>query len=203
MAVLSAALIAAFLLIVFPLRSLRRRLQFGSAARATYGRTRPPLWWVADLLFLAGFGLVLAGPILQIVTETTLLFDPVPVVSVIALTGVVLATGLSVWSQETMGAAWRPDIGPADQAALVATGPFRFVRNPNYVAMLAAAFWATLLAPTLIGFAGVFVLLVSLVLTSRAEEPLLIQTYGAPYREYAARTGRFFPRIGLIHEDRS
>ena len=183
MPLLSAALLLAFLVVVFPLRSLRRRVQFGSAGRAAYSRKRPPAWWLADLLFLAGFGVVLASPVLLVATDTMLLFDPEPAISATVTVGVLLATCLSVWSQETMGAAWRPDIGPADHAALVTSGPFRYVRNPNYVAMMAAALCATLLTPTLTGFAGVLVLPAGLALTASAEERRLLRGYGNSYRQ--------------------
>lgn len=67
MPVLSMILLLLFLGVVFPLRSIIRKLRFGSADRASYDRTRPLVWWVADLLFLLGFGLVVFGPFAQIV----------------------------------------------------------------------------------------------------------------------------------------
>lgn len=203
MPLLSVLLLVAFLLVVFPLRSIRRKAQFGSAGRATYGRNRPAIWWLADILFLAGFGLVLANPLSQIAAGTSALLDPGPAISVTASAGILMATLLSVWSQETMGASWRPDIGPAEEASLITTGPFRFTRNPNYMAMLAAAVCATLLAPTLIGLAGVLVLFCALTLTARSEEHILTRVFGTPYREYASRTGRFLPGIGRIGSERS
>jgi len=103
-----------------------------------------------------------------------------------------------VWAQNTMGAAWRPDIAPADDCQVVTDGPFRVVRNPTYVAMLAAAAGAALLAPTVVGIVGWLALLTSLVLTTRAEEPPLRRAYGTDYEQYAARVGRFLPLIGRL-----
>ena len=97
-----------------------------------------------------------------------------------------------------MGAAWRPDMPPAETARLVTGGPFRVVRNPNYIAMLAAGLSAVLLAANLVSAVGWAALLMSLMLTARVEEPLLAERYGAPYRAYAARVGRFIPGIGHL-----
>lgn len=71
---LSVALILTFLTIVFPLRSRRQKVRFGSAGRANYGRLRPFRWWAADALFLSGFGLELTAraeePLLELVYGT-------------------------------------------------------------------------------------------------------------------------------------
>jgi len=148
-----------------------------------------------------GFGLVLIGPSLQIVGVSGLDFEPGRLATAAATVVTALAIGLAVWSQETVGQAWRPDLSPADGATLVTTGPFRFIGNPNYTAMLAATAGGTLIAPTQIGIAGLVVLLVGLQLTARAEEPLLERAYERPYRQYAARTGRFIPVVGLKRQD--
>ena len=47
-------------------------------------------------------------------------------------------------------------------------------------------------------FAGWVVLLASLLLTARAEEPLLLDRYGTRYRDYAESVGRFVPGIGRL-----
>jgi len=197
---LSVALILIFLVIVFPLRSHRRKTRFGSTGRANYSEHRPLQWWAADLLFLSGFGLVLFGPVLLIVGSGGTAFETSPPLKALATVAVVLAISLAVWSQETMGRAWRPDLSPASGATLVTTGPFRFVRNPNYTAMLIAATGGTLIAPTPVGITGTLVLLVGLELTARAEEPLLKRAYGTPYRRYLAKTGRFIPGVGVIRQ---
>lgn len=78
---------------------------------------------------------------------------------------------------------------------LVVRGPYRVVRNPMYVAVLAVLLgqallfrsWAILLygAAVAAGFA-LFVL--------GYEEPHLRRTFGAEYEDYVARVGRWLPR---------
>jgi protein-S-isoprenylcysteine O-methyltransferase Ste14 len=58
-----------------------------------------------------------------------------------------------------------------------------------------AAVAATVLtANWLIGLSSLFVLVLLVVRTPK-EEQMLIERFGDQYREYMARTGRFFPRV--------
>jgi protein-S-isoprenylcysteine O-methyltransferase Ste14 len=78
----------------------------------------------------------------------------------------------------------------------VTSGPYRYVRHPFYLAgfvalvggSLATANWFLLLASLVpLGF---------LVARTRIEEDKLIERFGDEYRNYMAKTGRFFPRFG-------
>ena len=195
---LALALVSAFLVIVFPVRAARRRRLFGSAARAVYRRGRRGSWVLADLLFVSGFALVVAGPALQAAVVTGAPLDTPAALAWMAAGSIVLAAVLAIWSQETMGRAWRPDIAPARGSQLVTGGPFSVVRNPSYVAMLGAGMGTLLLAPSACGVIGWLSLLAGLLLTARAEEPQLRAVYGAQYGRYAARVGRLLPLIGRL-----
>lgn len=74
--------------------------------------------------------------------------------------------------------------------------PFAVIRNPSYVAMLAAAAGSVLIAPSLVACAGWVLTLASLMFTTRIEESLLVGRYGDPYRRYTAQVGRFLPGVG-------
>ena len=195
---LAFALLTSFLLIVFPLRSMIRRRRHGDAGRADWAARRPRAWLLADLTFLSAFALLIVGSALQGLDIVAPVVDVPDTAFGLAIVVIAGATALAIWSQETMGAAWRPDMPPAATAQLVTGGPFRVVRNPNYIAMLAAGLSAVLLAANLVSAVGWAALLVSLMLTARVEEPLLAERYGAPYRSYAARVGRFVPGVGLL-----
>jgi len=83
---------------------------------------------------------------------------------------------------------------------LATGGPYRLVRHPmyaNYIIVpffvfLATGIWLVLFAA--LGWVG-------LVHQAKAEEKALGRRFGKVYRNYAARTGRFFPR--LRHQRRS
>ena len=76
--------------------------------------------------------------------------------------------------------------------AIVESGPYRFTRNPMYVAMALAYFglslllntvWALLLLPV--------VVIVVDFLVIRREERYLTSKFGEPYRQYCARVRRW------------
>lgn len=77
---------------------------------------------------------------------------------------------------------------------LVASGPYRLVRNPMYIAVLtvllgeAALFGAVELAL----FAGGFFLVVH-AFVLLYEEPTLMRQFGAAYDEYCSRVRRWLP----------
>lgn len=198
MAWLALALISAFLIVVFPVRALRRRSHFGDPERIDWGPSRPASWKLADALFLVGFALVLAGLALQGFGVLGAAFVARRLVQIFAIALTVSATALAIWTQETMGIAWRTDIAPAEGGELVTSGPFALARNPTYVAMSTAILGTLLLAPNVCSVAGWLLVLAGLAATARAEEPPLAATYGQPYRDYAARVGRFLPFTGRL-----
>lgn len=197
---LAAVLVTTFLAVVFPLRSLIGNRRHGTSRRSDWRAPRLRSWKVADLLFLSGFATVLAATVLEGLGVVDPVVEPGTAQLVLGVVMPVAATALAQWAQATMGPAWRPDIPPIEDGELVTVGPFQLVRNPNYVAMLTAGLGAALLAPNLVTLAGWVVLLASLMLTARAEEPLLVTRYGGRYRQYAARVGRFVPGIGRLRE---
>ncbi len=197
---LALGLLSAFLIVVFPLRALRRRSRFGHSRGVDWGRRQPLAWKVADVLFLAGFTLVLAGLALQGLGILDAVFAPDENLEVVAIALVGSATALAVWAQETMGIAWRADIAPAARAHLVTRGPFAVVRNPDYVAMSTAILGGLVLAPNVCDVGGWLLVLTGLAATARAEEPPLAAAYGQAYSDYAARVGRFLPFTGRLHD---
>lgn len=93
------------------------------------------------------------------------------------------------WCVLTIRQWWRHD-------QLCTTGPFRFVRHPIYaggisLASLGVALifnsWIMLPFPLLV-YATYSILV-------RKEESMMTEVFGEKYRRYAARTGRFLPRI--------
>jgi protein-S-isoprenylcysteine O-methyltransferase Ste14 len=114
---------------------------------------------------------------------------------VLALGSFIIATGIaiglaSVYSfrqaKTTVLPAGRPT------TAIVENGPYRFTRNPMYVAMSCAyiglslllnSMWALLLLPFVVIAVDLFVI--------RREERYLTAKFGEPYGEYCARVRRW------------
>ncbi len=80
---------------------------------------------VAHVLFLA------AGPL-----EVLLLHRPfLPPVAIVATWIVVLTMALRYWAIATLGERWNTRVIVIPGLPAVASGPYRFVRHPNYVAV--------------------------------------------------------------------
>lgn len=79
---------------------------------------------------------------------------------------------------------------------LIVGGPFRYVRNPMYLAALATILGqaAILGAPSLVLYAGVVAVAV-VAFVNGYEEPTLRQTYGAEYEEYVRNVLGWVPRL--------
>jgi protein-S-isoprenylcysteine O-methyltransferase Ste14 len=81
--------------------------------------------------------------------------------------------------------------------ALVTDGPFRYVRNPIYLAGITLVLGVALLySPwSAVDLAAPILLLVFFhVRVIRIEEPALRRRFGPPYDEYCRRVSRWMPR---------
>lgn len=98
-----------------------------------------------------------------------------------------------------MGNSLRIGLDPAEHTALVTTGPFRWVRNPIYTAMVTYLAAMVLLIPNPASIAAVAVLFIAEEFqVRRVEEPYLKTVHGDTYMGYGARVGRFVPCFGRL-----
>lgn len=104
------------------------------------------------------------------------------------------AVPLLAWTFHTLGLNLTDTVATRDNSYLVTGGPYRFVRHPFYAT--GALFLAGLVLLTALWPCAVLgcVVLSLLALRTPIEEQKLIDRFGGAYREYAARTGRYFPR---------
>lgn len=101
-----------------------------------------------------------------------------------------LATSLC-WSR--MGTNWRMGVSSDGREALITDGLFRYVRHPIYALSMALMACSVVVVPTLPMVAIGAVHFILLHLKARNEERHLLSLHGDAYRDYRARTGRFFP----------
>lgn len=115
--------------------------------------------------------------------------------ALLALVGI----GLVLVAQLQMGRSWRIGVNDSERTELITTGAFALVRNPIFSAMLLVSLGLALAAPTALALALPPVLWLALELqVRRVEEPYLLRTHGAPYLDWACRTGRFLPGLGRL-----
>jgi protein-S-isoprenylcysteine O-methyltransferase Ste14 len=111
---------------------------------------------------------------------------------------IVTSTLLMFVSQLDLGASWRVGIDRGSRPGLVVNGAYRICRNPIFACMLLALLGFALLQPTYLSVALLAATYLGIRLQVAQEEAYLTETYGAAYRRYAARTGRFFPGLGRL-----
>lgn len=116
-----------------------------------------------------------------------------PIVSTLALIGVVVAQALRYAAVATLGERWNTRIIVMPGVAPITRGLYRWIRHPNYIAVvieiaalpMVRGGWITALLFTI---ANAIVLAIRI----PAEERAL----GASYKEAFGGVARFFPRLG-------
>jgi protein-S-isoprenylcysteine O-methyltransferase Ste14 len=104
---------------------------------------------------------------------------------------------LLFWTFRSLGKNLTDTVVTRREHTLVTHGPYRWIRNPFYDLLFLWGLSLSLLtANWLIALLGLsaFTMLVH---RTRIEEEKLIERFGAEYRAYMARTGRFFPHLRL------
>ena len=205
MAWVALGLYVAYLALAFGLRTALQLRRTGSSGfRGLSGRPGSAEW-SGGVLFVVALLLGLAAPVLallEVVEPVAALDGPVA-----HLAGVVLTVGgmaATVAAQEPMGSSWRIGVDESERTALVTTGAFALVRNPIFSAMVVTAVGLALIVPSVVALAGLAALVVGLEVHTRlVEEPYLLHAHGRRYADYAARVGRFLPRVGTLPAQRS
>lgn len=200
MAELALALYAVYLGLAFGLRSaLQVRATGSTGFKGISGSPGSPEW-MAGVCFAAALLLGVAAPILAL-TGTV---EPIGALEggTIHLLGTVLAiVGIAgtLYAQVAMGSAWRIGVDHDERTELVIRGPFAWVRNPIFSAMVPTALGLALMVPSAVALVGFLLLIVAIELQVRVvEEPYLLSIHGARYSSYAAKTGRFAPGLGRL-----
>lgn len=154
--------------------------------------------WIGTIVFLFLAPGIVAGLIPWAISQYRIPWQPPWLVPVAIVAGLALVAGVVVLLDAFVRFA-RADgtpAPPAPTAHLVVVGPYRFVRNPMYVAVLAIilaqallfASWGVLVY-ALVAFAAV------LLFVKTYEEPTLTATYGEEYLEYKKNVRGWVPRV--------
>lgn len=163
----------------------------GPAVKAGEARTAPHSRALVGF-HMAGFGVMYFGlgdaVIGRKVPELFALQRPLG--ALVILTG----SALMCWAIGYFRS-WRFEAKLEAGHELATGGPFRLMRHPIYAGIDLLALGTALWVPTGFELAAVALLALGGDLRARAEEKLLRQAFGEPYRALMARTKRFVPGI--------
>ena len=200
MAVVALCCYAVYLGLAFGLRTALQIRRTGSSGFKGISGSPGSLEWTAGVLFVLALALGAAAPALDLagtLEPVDALDVPVGHAAGLCLFGLGLVGTLA--AQSAMGSSWRIGVDESERTELVTGGPFALVRNPIFAAMLPTGLGLALLVPNAAAFAGLLALFVALEMQTRLiEEPYLLRTHDESYSRYAARVGRFFPRVGRL-----
>jgi protein-S-isoprenylcysteine O-methyltransferase Ste14 len=113
---------------------------------------------------------------------------------VVSMILVAHSVSLTWWAGRHLGKQWRYEAALSEDHELIRTGPYRWIRNPIYLAMLGMTL-ATLAAWTWwpMGIASLVFFMAGAAVRVRAEERLLAERFGAEFAEYRKRSWAFIP----------
>lgn len=97
-----------------------------------------------------------------------------------------------------IAAAWRVLYDAQQRRALATTGPYSYVRHPQYVGFILVMLGFLVQWPTLLTLAMFPVLTVMYVKLAKSEERDTIAEFGKAYTAYAADVPAFIPKLGRI-----
>lgn len=96
-----------------------------------------------------------------------------------------------------LGLNWSVTLEIRRDHLLITSGVYRFIRHPMYAAIwLFSLAQALLLANWLAGCAALVTFAPMYFLRTPREERMMGEVFGQEYRDYMARTGRLWPRLG-------
>ncbi|MHB9155828.1 MAG: methyltransferase family protein [Endomicrobiales bacterium] len=101
---------------------------------------------------------------------------------------------LSLWAIRTMGRYWTVEIEIRDEHPLIKKGPYRYLRHPHYLFILAELFCLPLVANayySLLLTAVLFIPVMSLRIAF--EEKEMVRKFGARYEQYRKEVWGLFP----------
>ena len=189
-----------FALLAFGLRAAVHYRRTGTTGFVGISGRIGSVEWFGGVLFIVALAAAVAAPVLQLAgrVDASPAFDGGWAMAA-GIAFYLVGVAATLWAQLAMGESWRIGVDARERTALVASGPFRWVRNPIYTAMTIATIGLALLAPNPLSCIAVITLIVALQIQVRlVEEPYLRRIHGERYRRWAAQTGRFLPMIGRM-----
>src|SRR3974390_3767932 len=97
-----------------------------------------------------------------------------------------------------ISAAWKVLYDAQQTRSLATTGPYSYVRHPQYVGFILVMFGFLLQWPTILTLAMFPVLTVMYVRLARTEERGAIAEFGDGSKQYMAEVPGFIPRLGQL-----
>jgi protein-S-isoprenylcysteine O-methyltransferase Ste14 len=111
---------------------------------------------------------------------------------------VIIAAAVFVFwrAHADLGVNWSPTLEIREKHELITRGIYRAIRHPMYASQWILAIAQPLLLQNWIaGFSSLLAFIPFYIFRVRAEEQMMIETFGEQYREYMQKTGGVLPKL--------
>ena len=159
---------------------------------------RHQLYFMATKILIVAILGYIASIILYMLSSPWTTWSQIALPTWLRWLGVIGATSsilLVAWIHRELGRQYSAELAIQKEHALVTTGPYARTRHPMYTVLNMFSLSMALTTSDLLVILFAALIVVPFPWIARAEEEMLLETFGDDYREYMRRTGRFFPRI--------
>jgi protein-S-isoprenylcysteine O-methyltransferase Ste14 len=118
-----------------------------------------------------------------------------PIVPAAGLIVQAMSLLLAVWARRHLGRNWSGEITIKVDHKLVRSGPYRVVRHPIYTALLGMYAGSAAVSGELHALLGLALAAFAYVRKIRLEEAVLMESFGADYRDYSRTTRALAPGL--------
>jgi protein-S-isoprenylcysteine O-methyltransferase Ste14 len=109
-----------------------------------------------------------------------------------------LSNGLIFGGFILLASAWQVLYQAQRERTLATTGPYAYVRHPQYMGFILIMLGFLVQWPTVLTLVMFPILVVMYVRLAQREEREVLKAFGETYARYAANTPAFFPRLGHV-----
>lgn len=113
----------------------------------------------------------------------------------------ILSNVLIIGSIILIGSSWKVLYKASRDNSLAGSGPYRYVRHPQYLGFILLIAGFLLQWPTLITLVMAPILIVRYIRLALSEEKTMMQKHGKDYRRYQRAVPRFYPSVKLLLGD--
>ena len=99
----------------------------------------------------------------------------------------------AIWARRELGTNWAARVTIGARHELVVLGPYRIVRHPIYSGLLLAILGTAIISGALSAAIGFVLILLSVLMKLRREEPALRRHFGEAYADYARKVPGLVP----------
>lgn len=120
------------------------------------------------------------------------------VMVIVGLLVIVIGAAFNIWGRVVLKSRWANQIKIYEGHTLATTGPYAIVRHPLYASLIWMCVGGSMVYSNVVSLVLTFSVFVPMMyVRGKKEDALLLEAFGEQFVRYRAKTGMFFPRVGV------